>query len=136
MVTPVVADALIDEFGRETAIEMEEAVQVFSSATAQRMKKILIKTVKKGTGYKAITAGLEVGGKTGTAHMTEKGRYVNKYNSSFVGFANDGKHAYTLGVTVIKPQSMKHFASISAAPVFKAIVDTMIDEGYLTPLVK
>ncbi len=136
MVTPVVADALIDEFGKQTALERPEAVQLFSPATAMRMKKILVKTVKEGTGYKAITPGLEIGGKTGTAHITEKGRYVKKYNSTFVGLANDGKNHYTIGVTVIKPEVMKHFASISAAPVFKAIVDTMIDEGYLTPLVK
>ncbi|MEA3373025.1 MAG: penicillin-binding protein 2, partial [Campylobacterota bacterium] len=133
MISPLVATALIDEFGRETVIDEHEAIQVFSPATAQRMKKILIKTVNEGTGYKAITAGLEVGGKTGTAHIAERGRYVNKYNSSFIGFANDKESRYTIGVTVIKPQSMKHFASISAVPVFKEIVDTMSEEGYLTP---
>ena len=135
MVTPVITSTLIDERGTEIPVESEEAVQILSSATAQRMKKILIKTVNDGTGYKAITPGLQVGGKTGTAHIAERGRYVNKYNTSFLGFANDKKMNYTIGITVVQPKA-NHFASLTAVPVFKSIVDMMADEGYLTPVTK
>jgi cell division protein FtsI (penicillin-binding protein 3) len=135
MVVPVIANSLIDEYSRVTPITLPDAKQVISSSTAQRMKRILIKTVNEGTGVKAITPGLEVGGKTGTAHIAEKGRYVNQYNSSFVGFANDATNTYTIGVTVVRPPFYKHFASLSATKVFKAIVDTMSEEGYLRPAV-
>lgn len=70
------------------------------------MKRILIKTVNKGTGVKTITPGLVVGGKTGTAHIVEDGKYVNKYNTSFIGFVNDHKHKYTMGVVVIQPKKV------------------------------
>jgi cell division protein FtsI (penicillin-binding protein 3) len=80
----------------------------------------------------AITPGLEVGGKTGTAHIARNGGYVNSYHTSFVGFANDGKHTYTIGITVINPRTV-YFASITAVPVFKGIVDMMIEQHYLTP---
>jgi cell division protein FtsI (penicillin-binding protein 3) len=97
------------------------------------MKKILIKTVNKGTGKKAITPGIEVGGKTGTAHIVEKGKYVSKYNTAFMGFANDySGHDYTIGVIVIQPKKSQ-FASQTAVPVFKKAVDIMIEEGYLEP---
>ncbi|MEA1919383.1 MAG: penicillin-binding protein 2, partial [Campylobacterota bacterium] len=132
MLTPYIVEGTIDQFGRMMKREQEAPVQVISTATAERMKKILIKTVNQGTGIKTRTEGVQVGGKTGTSHIAEKGRYVNKYNSSFIGFANDEKHKYTLGVTVIQPRSI-HFASLTAVPVFKAIVDTLIDEGYLNP---
>lgn len=96
------------------------------------MKKILIKTVNKGTGRKAITPGLEVGGKTGTAHIVEKGEYVSKYNTAFMGFANDKTSKFTIGVVVIQPQKSQ-FASQTAVPVFKNAVDIMIEDDYLKP---
>jgi len=132
MVYPKIVKSLINEFGEEKPTLYEEEVEVISSATAAQMKRILIKTVNKGTGKKAITAGLEVGGKTGTAHIVEKGRYVHKYNTAFMGFANDSKNRYSIGVIVIKPLK-SHFASSTAVPVFKKAVDIMIDDGYLQP---
>ncbi|MEJ2500237.1 MAG: penicillin-binding protein 2 [Campylobacterales bacterium] len=133
-VTPTAVKQLFDSATGKTYVpEREEAVQVLSPSTAERMKKILVKTVQEGTGVGTITPGIEVGGKTGTAHIAEGGRYVNKYNTSFLGFANDGQgHRYTIGVTVIKPKKY-HFASLTAVAVNKKIVDMMVREGYLVP---
>ncbi|MCK4974357.1 MAG: penicillin-binding protein 2, partial [Sulfurimonas sp.] len=78
------------------------------------------------------TEGLEIGGKTGTAHIVEKGKYVNKYNTAFVGFANDKENRYTIGVAVIQPKKTQ-FASQTSVPVFKKAVDIMVEEGYLKP---
>ena len=132
MVTPQLVESFIDEYHQEKKLDSFEIVDVLRSATAQRVKKILIKTVNKGTGKKAITPGLEVGGKTGTAHIVEKGKYVRKYNTAFMGFANDDKHKYTIGVIVIQPKKSQ-FAAQTAVPVFKQVVDIMIEEGYLEP---
>jgi cell division protein FtsI (penicillin-binding protein 3) len=132
MVYPKIIKSFVDEFSSEIPIESEEQVQAIKSSTALRMKKILIKTVNKGTGVKAITKGLEIGGKTGTAHIVEKGRYVNKYNTAFVGLANDKKSKYTIGAVVIQPKKSQ-FASQTSVPVFKKAVDIMIEDGYLTP---
>ena len=132
MVYPKLVSAFIDEYGRELPADDFEKVRVIQSATAARMKKILIKTVTKGTGKKAITPGLVIGGKTGTAHIVEKGKYVHKYNTAFLGFANDNKHRYTIGVIVVQPKG-SHFASQTAVPVFKRAVDIMIEDGYLEP---
>jgi cell division protein FtsI (penicillin-binding protein 3) len=132
MVYPRIVDAFIDEQGEEKKLIQQETTQVLPSAVAQRVKKILIKTVNKGTGKKAITPGIEVGGKTGTAHIVEKGKYVHKYNTAFMGFANDKKHHYTIGVVVIQPKKSQ-FAAQTAVPVFKQAVDIMIEDGYLEP---
>ena len=106
--------------------------QVIPASVAAVVNKTLIKTVQKGTGRATIIEGLTIGGKTGTSHISEHGRYVKKYNSSFFGFVNDKKHKYTIGVTVIKPKK-KHFASQTAVPTFKKTVEILIDEGYLEP---
>lgn len=132
MVNPMVVDSLSDDNGRIIPMQVQAPVQVISPATAQQMKQILIKTVNEGTGTIARTPGLEVGGKTGTAHIAKNGAYVNSYHTSFIGFANDATHNYTIGITVIDPRTV-YFASITAVPVFKAIVDTMVEEKFLTP---
>lgn len=131
-VIPTLVSSLMDKDGKVTNIPVDTSHQVIDPATAQRMKKILIKTVEEGTGTKAITPGLEVGGKTGTAHIVEAGEYVYKYNTSFLGFVNDADNRYTIGVVVIKPKR-NHFAAQTAVPVFKEIVDLLVDENYLKP---
>lgn len=132
---PYLVDSLIDMHGNVESIAPKGSVQVISQATAERMKQIMIKTVNEGTGVNTITEGIEVGGKTGTAHIAEKGRYVNKYNTSFFGFANDNKHRYTIGVTVVQPKA-NHFASLTAVPVYKQVIDLLIEFDYLRPKVK
>jgi len=106
--------------------------KVISTDTAVVMRRILKKVVLRGTGKVAKIEGIEIGGKTGTAQIAENGRYTKRYNSSFFGFANDEKHRYTIGVTVIEPKT-RYYASQSAVPVFRDIVLEMIGEGYLTP---
>ena len=132
LINPMVVEALYDDNGRSIPMQVQAPIQVISPATAERMKQILIKTVNEGTGTVAKTPGLEIGGKTGTAHIAKNGAYVNSYHTSFIGFANDAKHNYTIGITVIEPRTV-YFASITAVPVFKGIVDLMIEEKYLTP---
>ena len=132
MIRPQVVDSFIDEFDTETKLENEEAIQVIQSATAARMQKILIKTVNKGTGTKAKTPGLIIGGKTGTAHIVEKGKYVKKYNTAFMGFVNDKNTHLTMGAVVVQPKKSQ-FASQTAVPTFKQAVDILIEDGYLKP---
>lgn len=133
-VTPTAVKQWIDPVSGETRpIAKTPDRQVLTPATAERMKQILIKTVREGTGTGTATPGLEIGGKTGTAHIAEGGRYVNQYNTSFLGFANDAEgHRYTIGVTVIRPKKY-HFASLTAVAVNKKIIDMMVREGYLVP---
>jgi len=132
IVYPQLVSSFIDEYNQETILENEEAIQVIKSSTASRMKKILIKTVNKGTGTKTKTKGLIIGGKTGTAHIVEKGKYVNKYNTAFVGFVNDENINLTMGVVVVQPKK-SHFAAQTSVPVFKKAVDILVEDGYLTP---
>ena len=132
MIKPQLLSGFMDTFGRLIPIEAQEQEQIIKTSTAQRVKKILIKTVNEGTGTKAKTAGLEIGGKTGTAHKVEKGKYVNKYNTTFAGFANDTTHRYTMVVVVIEPKKSQ-FAAQTSVPVFKGAVDILVEDGYLKP---
>jgi cell division protein FtsI (penicillin-binding protein 3) len=112
--------------------------QVISRRTANIMKRILIKTVREGTGRKAQIDGFEIGGKTGTANMVKNKKYQRKYMSSFFGFVNDKHgHKYTIGVSVNNPVNVGekwyyYYAANSAVPVFKKLVSTLVKLNYLT----
>lgn len=108
--------------------------RILSSATAKTMQQILINVIEKGTGKKAMTQGITIGGKTGTARIAEKQGYTtNRYNASFFGFANDEKNAYTIGVLVRNPtKAYSYYAAQSALPVFKDVIDILINENFLS----
>jgi cell division protein FtsI (penicillin-binding protein 3) len=133
MVTPRLTEALIDQNGHKITLEQEEPVQLLSPETAERIKRILVKTAVEGTGQKALVEGILIGGKTGTAQISERGRYQQKYNTSFIGFADDATRNYTIGITVVRPKIAYRFAAQSAAPVFKKTVELMVEEGFLEP---
>ncbi|MBN2768217.1 MAG: penicillin-binding protein 2 [Campylobacterales bacterium] len=134
--TPRIAAYLEDVFGKHyTLPPTTDTLRPMSADVANTMKMILIRTVEEGTGKKAIYPGLEVGGKTGTAHIAKDGKYTREYQSSFFGFVNDKYgNKYTVGVFVIKPKKKYHyFAAQSAVPVFKKMVKSLVDLSYLSP---
>ncbi len=107
--------------------------RVLSAKNAEIMRNILRKVVLKGTAKAAIIDGIFTAGKTGTAQRSVNGKYGRTYNSSFFGFADDNNHRYTIGVTFIniKAKWPNYFASNSAVPTFKKIVDIMINQNLL-----
>ncbi len=134
MLIPKIAKSYFSPETGEVDFEKPPFKQVIPVSVAKRMKKILIKTVQKGTGKAAVFEGLEIGGKTGTAKIASHGGYSKVYNSSFFGFANDKKQRFTIGVLVREPKKKYYYyASLTAVPVFKEIVDALVEEGLLNP---
>lgn len=134
ILTPMLVKKLVSPIGQELFPEKNPETQIIPVSVAKRMQKILIKVVQQGTGTGAKIEGLEIGGKTGTAHIAEDGEYVRSYNGSFFGFANDKKNRYTIGVLVREAKKRQaYFAAQSAVPVFKEVVEKLVENGYLTP---
>ena len=135
-VTPRLVNYFEDEKGKHYIPEPKvDDSQVISKETANQMHTILLEVVKRGTGVGAQYPGLEIGGKTGTAHMVKDRHYVREYHSGFYGFANDElDHKYTIGVLVIRAKAKhKYYASKSAVPTFRNIVEILVEEGKLLP---
>ncbi|QOR61621.1 peptidoglycan D,D-transpeptidase FtsI family protein [Sulfurovum sp. ST-21] len=135
-VTPRLADYLEDAKGRHYVLPPTVGdLHPIGKKAARQIHEILKEVVMRGTGVKAQYPGLEIGGKTGTAHIARHGRYVREYHSSFYGFANDKEgHKYTIGVLVIRAKKYRHyFASKSAVPTFKNTVRILVEQGYLKP---
>ena len=100
--------------------------QVVSIETAKKLTHMLeTVTEKDGTGYLASLEDFRVAGKTGTAqkpNLIKGGYFPNKHLSSFLGFFPIEIDApkYTIFVLIDEPQK-QYYASLVAAPVFKAI---------------
>ena len=132
IVTPQVASKIVNiNTNRANIIQQKKSVNIIKPNTAQIIKKMLIKTVNKGTGGATKIEGLEIGGKTGTSQIARKGNYQKEYISSFFGFVNDKNQKYTLGVTVFEPKWKYHYASSSAVPIFKDTINILVKQGYL-----
>jgi len=110
--------------------------RVILAKNARIVREILRKVVLYGTGKKANIKGLYVAGKTGTAryYSYKLKKYIpGTYNTSFFGFVDDGVHSYTIGVTCLKVKLPfpYYFASQTAVPTFKQIVDIMVGENLI-----
>jgi cell division protein FtsI (penicillin-binding protein 3) len=126
MVTPKIA------YKYGNAIIQTTKKQVISPTIAQTILQILRKVVLQGTAVSAKVDGIFTAGKTGTAKINKNGKYVKGlYNSSFIGFANDKNHKYTIATLTIKPDKKNYFASQTSVVVFRNIVDIMLEMNLL-----
>jgi len=135
-VTPRLVSYLGDGKGKHYTLDPKVGnIPAISKKSANQIKDILREVVVRGTGKATRYPGLDIGGKTGTAHIAKGGRYVREYHSSFYGYANDKMgNKYTIGVLVIRAKKWrKYYASQSAVPTFKNLVKILVSQGYLTP---
>lgn len=97
--------------------------QVFSPRVAHEVRSMMETVVAEGgTAPRARVAGYRVAGKTGTANKLEGGRYVNKYVTSFVGFAPVSNPRLIVAVMIDEPTNGHHGGTV-AAPVFSRVVE-------------
>ena len=96
---------------------------VISADTARAVRRMLEMAVSPGgTAPKAQIAGYRVAGKTGTAHKLEGRAYVDKYVSSFVGFAPASNPRLVIAVMIDEPGGVQYYGGAVAAPVFSSIM--------------
>ncbi len=98
------------------------AQRVISEKTARLTRAMLeMAAGPGGTAPQAQVPGYRVAGKTGTAYKIEKGQYVKKYVSSFVGFAPVSDPRIIVAVMIDEPSAGKHYGGQVAAPIFSAV---------------
>lgn len=97
--------------------------RVLSPQTARAMREMLEGAAgPHGTAPRAQVPGYRVGGKTGTAHKLENGRYTNKYIGSFAGLAPISNPRIIVAVMIDEPSGGVYYGGQVAAPVFSAVV--------------
>ncbi|MFO7525940.1 MAG: penicillin-binding protein [Ignavibacteriaceae bacterium] len=104
----------------------KEIRRVISSETSDLMRRLLGGVVKNGTGKKANSELVVVGGKTGTSQKLIDGRYSRAhYNSSFIGFfpVDDPKIAMLI---LVNSPDIGKYGSLVAAPIFKNVTERIV----------
>jgi cell division protein FtsI (penicillin-binding protein 3) len=99
--------------------------RIVSDADRLVLTGILSAAVARGTGKKAAIAGIEIAGKTGTAHKVKGGKYASSYVSSFGGYFPAHDPQLTVFVMIDEPQG-KHFGGDVAAPLFRSIAEKIM----------
>ncbi len=108
--------------------------QVISAACREHLTEIMTAVVNRGTGKKAGIEGMDVAGKTGTAHKVKMGRYAVSHVSSFGGFFPATDPQVTIFVMIDEPEGL-YFGGDVAAPLFKAVAEkAMLHLGLLPKL--
>jgi len=96
--------------------------RVISEKTSDRVKKLLLEVVQKGTGKAVKFKNIYVCGKTGTSQQLVAGRYSKEnYTGSFAGFFPYDNPKIAMIVVIDKPRT-SIYGGATAAPVFRDIV--------------
>lgn len=111
--------------GREipVPVEIEPPRRVLRAETAFNMRRIMERVVLEGTGRAAAIPGYSAGGKTGSAEIFEDGRWLNRHNSSFIGFAPVANPRIVVVVTLNRTPRL---GGVTAAPVFRKVAETAL----------
>ncbi|MBU1180200.1 penicillin-binding protein 2 [Patescibacteria group bacterium] len=101
--------------------------QVISSRTSVLLRGMLASVVENGHAKLAAVNGYYVGGKTGTAQVSEGGEYAKeKKIATFAGFAPVDNPRFSVLIRLDNPQAVE-WASDSAAPIFGEIAKYILN---------
>lgn len=100
--------------------------RVVSASIAAQLRSVLSDVVSGGTGKEAAVGTYAVAGKTGTARLTENGRYKpNAYTASFAGFFPAEDPQLVFLVKLDEPQG-EYYAAGTAAPVIRVALEAAL----------
>jgi cell division protein FtsI (penicillin-binding protein 3) len=108
----------------------KEVRRVISSETSDIMRDLLGGVVKNGTGKKAFSELISIGGKTGTSQKLVDGSYSKQhYNSSFVGFF-PVENPQVVCLILINSPDQGRYGGLVAAPIFKNVTERIVLNDY------
>ncbi len=129
LLKPFVVESITDNKGK-TLKQFNRVVlkKVIDENVSERMKKVLVDVVDKGTGRKTKLSYVKIGGKTGTAQIASssgRGYLKGEYVSSFIGFFPDDNPKCLVLMIMEKPKG-KYYASDVVCPYFKKVAEEIM----------
>jgi penicillin-binding protein A len=126
LMAPRLTERVVDQTGRTVqTINPSVYNQVMKPSTAQAVAQMMKRVVEEGTGTPAQLGGIDVAGKTGTASIGVQGS--NLTEPWFIGFAPVQNPKVAIAVTIEKSQG--GFGGTVAAPIARAVIQTLLSEG-------
>lgn len=121
---PHVADSFITA-NNETIYKIPDQMvrQVISNETSDTMRRALESVVSKGSGRQAFVDGLRIGGKTGTAQISENGVYKDgRYILSFIAGAPMDDPQFVVYFALREPTNCIQYGGTTVGPIIKRIM--------------
>jgi cell division protein FtsI (penicillin-binding protein 3) len=129
---PILVDSCVTNEGEVLFAPAQKQTRVLSADAAFLNLELMEKVVEfGGVGKTAVIPGYRVGGKTGTAEISENGEYLDQYAISFYGVAPIENPRFVVGVTIYKPEGVSN--SSRATPPFKAIMQQALKHYRVPP---
>ncbi|MGI9184553.1 MAG: peptidoglycan D,D-transpeptidase FtsI family protein [Solirubrobacteraceae bacterium] len=127
LMAPRLTSSVVDQNGRTVeAIHPTVYRQVMRASSAAEVAQMMKKVVDEGTGTPAqLGSGITFAGKTGTASVGLTGTNVTQ--PWFIGFAPIQNPKVAIAVTIERSQG--GFGGTVAAPIAKAVVQTLLAQG-------
>ena len=98
--------------------------KICSEKTVKALQTMLAGVVSRGTADEITKqCRFTAAGKTGTARINENGKYIEKYNASFVGYFPAENPQYSIIVVINRPNKKEYYAAKVAVPVFIEIAN-------------
>lgn len=119
---PYIVDQVLDADLRVTSqTKPKQWGKAISNTTAAEMRKMMVKVVQSGTGYRAKIPGVTVGGKTGTANTDYK---RNPY-AWFTAWADDPHVAVCVFVEDAELSASEIAGGRISAPIAKSVIEAL-----------
>ncbi len=119
--------------GKIKKFEPEEVRRVIETKTANVIKAMLVSVVKNGHSRAADIAGYNIGGKTGTANIPQKGGgYGEETIHTFAGFAPAENPKFVLVIKMTRPKNSV-FAEGSVVPAFAEMAKFLLNYYQVKP---
>ncbi|HUT64130.1 MAG TPA: penicillin-binding transpeptidase domain-containing protein [Anaerolineae bacterium] len=115
-------------------IDVQTIRRAMNPETAAKLEELLCGVVESGTGKAAALPNVRIAGKTGTAQRVKeekKGYEYGQYISSFIGYVTDRNPKILCLVIIDSPEGV-YFGSQVAAPVFKNIINRILNLGNIS----
>jgi peptidoglycan glycosyltransferase len=127
LMTPHLGSRVVDPSGRTVqTVRPTQYRRVMKTSAANEIAQMMKKVVDEGTGTPAqLGSGITFAGKTGTASVGLAG--LNLTQPWFIGFAPIQNPKVAVAVTI--ERSNGGFGGTVAAPIAKAVVQTLLSEG-------
>lgn len=138
--TPHIAKEIVSS-NNETLYKYKSNIkrQVITNETSQIMRRALECVVKNGSGRRAYIDGYRVGGKTGTAQISENGVYKDgRYILSFIAGAPMNDPKIVCYFALREPTSCIQYGGTTVGPIMKRIINDVltylkVDKDYSSP---
>jgi len=130
MMKPFLVEKVIFPDGKKKEISPKMIAQPISKETSQILTSLLVNAVEKNV--LAKVEGYQIAGKTGTAQIPFKGKYLDEYIHSYVGFAPADNPKFIILIKLDKPKKAT-LSGFTVVPVFRKLAQFLFSYYNLAP---